>query len=353
MATATRREQALPSPPAHRGPLIAAGAVVLAVGLALEELRLSDEIGVAAHFLILAVAAGVILWLALQPRFDEGPPAAFQSVLLVTGLLVLYGALLRLADLLGADFAESAADGARSVAIWGIFPPGAMVWTSLLLAGVAAWAAWARRSSAALLIAAIAGGIAALAAIAFVFGAESQGPYRWILLALMIALVLGSLALRGSAPRHAEQLVNAAGLAILVIPLVALAAAAVQSLSLFGGTPESVLPGFWELVVFATGCGLVAYGAVDRVPGAVYLGLVNLLAFIAVVTLGAEGTLRWWPLILIVLGLGVMVAGLRPLSPLPPEPDPYRAGEQPLAARADEEITLRVRDDRPPEQERP
>ena len=43
-----------------------------------------------------------------------------------------------------------------------------------------------------------------------------------------------------------------------------------------------------------------------------------------------------------------MLAGLRPRAPLPPEPDPYRAGEQPLAARADEEITLRVRDDSPP-----
>jgi hypothetical protein len=300
------------------------------------------------HFLILAVAAAAVLWFALQPRFEEGPPAAFQSVLLVTGLLLLYGALLRLADLLGADFLEAADTGARSVAIWGIFPPGAMVWTSLVLAGVAAWAAWARGSAAALLIAAIAGGIAVLAAIAFVFGSETQGPYRWVLLALMLGLVLGSLALRGSAPRHAEQLINAAGLAILIIPVVGLASVAVQSLSLFGGTPDTVLPGFWELVVLATGCGLLAYGAVDRVPGAVYLGLVNLLAFTLVVTLGADRTLRWWPLVLIILGLGVLVAGLRPLSPLPPEPDPYRAGEQPLAARTEEEIRLRVRDDSPP-----
>ncbi len=67
-----------------------------------------------------------------------------------------------------------------------------------------------------------------------------------------------------------------------------------------------------------------------------------------VVSVGADATLLWWPLVLIVLGLGAMATGLRPRSPLPPEPDPYRAGEQPLAARADEEITLRVRDDSPP-----
>ena len=101
--------------------------------------------------------------------------------------------------------------------------------------------------------------------------------------------------------------------------------------------------------MFAAGCGLVAFGAVDRAPGAAYLGFANLLAFIVVVAVTPEQTLLWWPLLLILLGGGALAAGLRPRAPLPPEPDPYRAGEQPLAARADEEITLRVRDDSPPD----
>ena len=336
-------------PPAHRGPLIAAGAVVLAVGLALEELRLGDAIGVALHLLILALASGVILGIGLQARAEEGRPPAYQSVLLVTGLLLLYAALLRLADLLGADFgAPEAATGARATVFWSSLPPGAMAWTSLVLAAVAAWASLTRRSAVALLIAALAAGLALLAALAWIFDTDSQSAYRFLLLALAAGLVLGSLALRGSRPRHAEQLVNAAGVAILVIPLVALAAGVLQLLSLFGGAPEDLLPGFWELVVLAAGCGLVAFGAVDRVPGAAYLGVANLLAFVAVVAVGADQTLLWWPLLLILLGLGGLAAGLRPRSPLPPEPDPYRAGEQPLAARADEEITLRVRDDSPP-----
>ena len=42
----------------------------------------------------------------------------------------------------------------------------------------------------------------------------------------------------------------------------------------------------------------------------------------------------------------MLLAGLRPRRPLPPEPDAYRAGEAPLAARADEdELVIRVRDD--------
>ena len=325
--------------------------MVLAVGLALAELRLGDAIGVAAHLLILALAAGMVLGIGLQARAEAGRPPAYQSVLLVTGLLLLYGALLRLADALGADFGgPGAATGARDTVVWSLLPPGAMVWTSLALAGVAAWTSFTRRSAVALLIAAIAAGLALLAALAWIFDADSQGAYRFLLLALAIGLALGALALRRSRPHHAEQLVDAAGLAILLIPLVALAAGV---LTVLGEAPGDLLPGFWELVVLAAGCGLLAFGAVDGVPGAAYLGVANLLAFVAVVAITPDQTLLWWPLLLILLGLGALAAGLRPRSPLPPEPDPYRAGEQPLAARADEEITLRVRDDSPPAPDRP
>jgi len=330
-------------PPAHRGPLIAAGVVVLVIGVVLEELRLGDKLPIGVHVLITGATAAVILGIGLQAPSEGGRPAAYQSVLLVTGLLILYVFLLRLADALGARFG-----GGGDTLVWDNLPPGTMVWTSLVLAGAAGWAALSRRSAVCLLIAALATGLALLAALAWIFGSGSQGPYRFLLLILATGLVLGSLVLRGGEPRHAEQLINAAGVAILVIPLVALGAGALQLLSLFGGAPDHLLPDFWELVVLAAGCGLVAYGAVDRAPGAAYLGFANLLAFVVVVAISPDQTLLWWPLLLILLGLGAMLAGLRPRSPLPPEPDPYRAGEQPLAARADEEITLRVRDDSPP-----
>ena len=41
--------------------------------------------------------------LGLQAPNEGGRPPAYQSVLLVTGLLLLYPALLRLADVPGAD----------------------------------------------------------------------------------------------------------------------------------------------------------------------------------------------------------------------------------------------------------
>jgi hypothetical protein len=338
MATRTSRRGGgaleLLRPPDHRGPLIAAGTVVLAVGVALEEYRLSSRLAPLSHVLILGALTLLALGVGVQARPVGGRPPAFQSVLLVTGLLALYGALLRLADLLGADFSP--------------LPAGALTWTALIVAAAGFWLAFARDSAVCLLIAAIATGTTVLAGVQWVFGSAGQGRARVLLLLMALAAVLAALALRGARPRHGEQLINAAGLAILAIPLVGLFSVLLAMLALFGTTPDPVLPNFWELVVLAAGCGLVAYGAVDRLPGAALLGVANLAAFVVVVGISPRETLLWWPLALIVVGLVAVGAGLRPRAPLPPEPDPYRAGEQPLSMRTAEEITLRVRDDSPP-----
>jgi hypothetical protein len=321
-------------PPPHRGPLIAAGAVLVTVGVALEELRLDDKLPTGVHLLILALAAGAIYALGVQVR-QQGRPYAFQSVLLVCGLLLLYPALLTLADVLGADFDN--------------FPAGAFVWTSLLLAGAALWPAAARNSSICALIAALALGIAVLAFVNWALDATSLTTYRWLLAACALGYVVVSLLLRGSKPRHSEQMVNAAGLAIVVLALTGLAPAGLVGVAPFGGSPDEVLPDGWELVVFAVGCGLVAYGAVDRAPGPAYLGVANLVAFIVSAGSSVEETLYFWPLLILALGIGAMATGLRPRAPLPPEPSAYTTGTVPLASRAGEdEPVLRVRDDSPP-----
>src|SRR4051812_17819557 len=311
-------------PPAHRGPLIAAGAVCLGVGIALEEVRLEDALPDALHAAILLAVGALIFWLGAQAPNEDGVPPAYQSILLVTGAFLLYAGLLTAADVLGADLGD--------------FPPtGALLWTSAVLGGLLLWPAFERNSAISLLLAAILGGVALLSAWDFVFDASSATPYRWLLAAYAAFLVLSALALREPAPRHAEVLIDAGGLAI--------AAIALFSVEIFdiGG---SSLPGFWEVVLLGAGFGLVAFGALDRSPGPAYLGVVNLGLFIVVVAAGGDGTLFWWPLVLLVVGAAMLLAGLRPRRPLPPEPAPYRAGEAPLAARADEdEIMIRVRDD--------
>ena len=323
-------------PPAHRGPLIAAGSVLLTVGVALEELRLDDELSTGPHLLILALASAVMLALGLQARTEGGRPPAFQSVLLVCGLLLLGPALLTLADVLGADFSE------------GIVPAGTLMWTALVLAGTALWPAITKRSAVCALIAALAVAIAALAFVDWVSEGNSTTLYRWLLAVAALGYVIVSLLLRGPAPRHSEQLVNAAGLAVFAIALTGLVGAVTGFISPFGSTPDELLPNGWELVVLFAGCGLVAYGAVDRAPGAAYLGVANLAAFVVLAGLSEDETLLYWPLLLLVLGLGAMFAGLRPRTPLPDEPDAYRSGSVPMAARTDEEVVVRVRDDAPP-----
>ena len=323
-------------PPPHRGPLIAAGAVLVTIGVALEEIRLDDKLPTGVHLAILALAAAVIYALGVQAR-PEGRPYAYQSVLLVCGLLLLAPALLTLADVLGAEFGDD-------------FPAGAFVWTSLLLAGAALWPAVERNSSICALIAALAVAVAALSFVNWALDATSLTTFRSLLAVLALAYALASLPLRGPAPRHSEQMVNAAGLAVLAIALTGVVFFAIDAVTPFGAGGTEALPNSWELVVLFAGCGLVAYGAVDRAPGPAYLGVANLLAFLVSAGSSDDETLLYWPVLILIIGLGAMFTGLRPRTPLPPEPSPYTTGSVPLASRAseEEEQVLRVRDDSPP-----
>src|SRR3954467_2921630 len=183
-------------PPPHRGPLIAAGAVPLAVGIALEELRLSRALPAGVHMVILLGAGALIYWLGVQAPNEDGRPPAYQSVLLVTGLLLLWAGLLTTAKVLGADFAG--------------LPAGALVWTAALAAVLALWPAFERNSALCLLLAAFLIGITLVFPVRWIFGAHSQAPYRWLLLVYAVVLVLASLSLREPAPRHPAPLPDAA-----------------------------------------------------------------------------------------------------------------------------------------------
>jgi len=324
-------------PPPHRGPLIAAGAVVLATGLALAELRLSgDELTPAVHLLVVGGVAVLTLALGLQAPNEDGKPPAYQSVLLVTGLLLLYAALLRLADVLGAELGDG-------------FPAGELTWVSAVEAGVALFAGLKRRSAICLLIAAIAGATALLAGWEWIFENGTFTASRWLLLLTSIALALVSLVLRAGSPRQAELMVDGAGLALLAIGVQAIVSYVIGSIDLFEAPSGPLLPGFWELVLLAAGCGLVAYGAIERSPGPAWLGVANLVVFVIAAGTLSDNTLYWWPMLLILLGALGVGAGLRPRQPLPPEPEAYRAGEAPIASRSvDDEPVYRVRDDTPP-----
>src|SRR5206468_758835 len=92
------------------------------------------------------------------------------------------------------------------------------------------------------------------------------------------------------------------------------------SFSLLSGHTGS--PFGWDLVALGGGFGLLAYAAVDREPGPALIGFLTLLIFTATVgpKFANDHSVVGWPLFLLILGGVGVLAGLRPMRPLPPEP---------------------------------
>ncbi len=78
-------------PPPHRGPLIAAGAVVLAAGLSLAAVRLDDELAAIVKLLMFAPTAALLLGSAAPPPSPTLDYAAFAEALPGCGAQLLPG----------------------------------------------------------------------------------------------------------------------------------------------------------------------------------------------------------------------------------------------------------------------
>jgi hypothetical protein len=168
----------------------------------------------------------------------------------------------------------------------------------------------------------LAAGMSLLAFVAWVFDPGGPSTFRWILLVLVAVFAGAAMWQRDRARRQAVQMVNAAGLAILLLQLSFLFSIAI--VVPFAGGADAAGPGFgWCLVMLAAGFGLVAYSAIDRESGPGYLGAVVLV--FSIVLIGRphpDADLLFWPLFLLALGIGVLALGMRPRRPLPPEPGP-------------------------------
>jgi hypothetical protein len=298
-------------PHPHRGDVIAAGAVPLALAAIVIELRMTQW-ALGPRFVVVALIAGLLLTMAILSPLEGDEPRAYQSVLLVSGLLPLLVALQLLAEILGAGR-----------------PPGAggQFWTFAAEAGVAVALARRLNSAVCTLVAALAGVVAVEAFVNWVFRPHGIGTFRALLVVVALGFVVGALRLREGRPRHAVQLVNAAGLASLVLALTLLAGTVVSSAlgrfgSGFGIAAVSGASFGWKLYLLAAGFGLVAYAAVDGEAGPAYIGAAVLLAFGVMVGLNVagRGSLVGWPLFLLVIGGAGLVIGLRPRRELPPPP---------------------------------
>lgn len=302
------------TPHPHRGDLIAAGAVPLTLGVLLVNVRFQGQWGTGILFFLTALICALVLGMGLLSPLEGERPRAYQQVLLLCGLLLGFVALLRFAHVIGADSPLAGA--------------GSRTWISLVVAGGAGGLARVRRSAICALIAALGGIVAVVSFVEWAFKPSGPATFRWVLLALAIALVLLALARRDVERRESVYLIDAAGVAVLALGVTFLGAAVVaftplpQGVLHFLGIPTSVPGGGWKLVLLAAGLGLVAYAGVDRETGPAYLGALILLVFVALVGIpGVSGASLWfWPLVLVLLGGAAIGAGLRPRRELPPEP---------------------------------
>ena len=269
------------------------------------------------------------LALGLQAPNEDGKPPAYQSVLLVTGLLLLYWALLRLADVLGAELTDG-------------FPAGELTWVSAVAGAVALFAGLKRRSAICLLMAAISGAVMLLAGWEWIFETGTFTASRWLLLVDRdrARARLARAARRLAAPGRADGRRRRAGDPRDRRCRRSSASWSARS-TCSRRRPARCSPASGSSSCSRPAAALVAYGAIERSPGPAWLGLANLIVFVIAAGTLSENTLYWWPMLLILLGAIGMAAGLRPRQELPPEPDAYRAGEAPIASRSvDDELVV-------------
>lgn len=299
-------------PHPHRGDVIAAGVVPLALAAFVIELRMTQW-AIGARFLVVAVIAGLLLLMAWLAPLEDLTPRPYHSLLLVAGLLVLVLALGLLPRVLGSDRLSS----------------GAVFWTLGLEAVAAAVLARRFGSGICTLIAALAGAISVEAFVAWVFAPHGASTFKAILVLLTLGFVVGAMMWHDRRRRRAVALVNAAGVLTIVLALLLVfttiasyVSSRVSGVSSSGLALASSASFGWKLYLLVIGFGLIAYAAVDREPGPAYLGVLVLSSFAGLVSgsLSGRGSLLFWPLFLLVLGVGAIAFGLRPRSPLPPPP---------------------------------
>lgn len=286
--------------PPFRGDQVAAGVVVAAALVVLLELRMAWP-AVARLALAAAGAIGAGVLLSGCPR----QPRPYVSAIVTSTVLLVALALGRLGEVLGAGGLVGGA--------------GALTWRLAALGLIAALLARTYDAAAATLVAAL-----ALAFVPLVFalwvGDPSAGVQRLLLLVMALGLALAAVSRRDRRPAHAAQLANAGGVALAAMGATALVARGAAALFGPGGPPVAGIGWGWELPLVAGGFGLLAYGAVDRQRGPVLVGLLVLATFVASASHDGDGSLLGWPIALALAAGFMLVVGLRPTTPAPPEP---------------------------------
>jgi hypothetical protein len=309
-------------PKPFRGDVVAAGAVVLTTLVWVVTVRFADAWGAGAHLAYAALACAFVSAMGVLSPVEGDEPRAYQSVLYVASVALFIDVVAQLSRVLGADEVDGS---------------GTATWVLVAIAAFALTFAIRRNSAVCTLLGSLAGGLAVIMAVEWIWSPDGFATDRWVLLALMTVFGIAAIGQRDRRPRHGVALIDAAGLAVLAIAASFIVAQGLQVTIVGDETPAA--PGVawgWELLILAAGFGLVAYSSVDRQPGPAYFGVLNLIAFTAITSLeiDADGaTLLGWPLVLALAAGFLLVIGLRPTTPAPPPPDIDAPEPPPLPLR--------------------
>ena len=287
---------------AERGPILAAGGVLLAAAVGMLAIRLESSWGKGVHLIVELAAFAVIFGMAwLSPLAER--PLAYQSTLAVTGLVLLVVVLFRLADVFGVENTGNA---------------GTLIWISAMFTLVAGLAATRFASVASALFACIGAAVFAVAVIDKVFDPHGFTTFRWVFFLLTIVFAVAAAGLgRGPRPGFAVAAVNAAGLMLLAL----LATFVVSEFAYaFAALDRDVVgesvsgPGWgWKLVLVVGSLAVIAYAAVRRERGPGFIGGFALL--LAIVVIGRpheEASVVGWPVLLLLAALATLALGLAP-----------------------------------------
>lgn len=301
-------------PLSHRGDVVAAGAVVLALGAAVADLRLGETWAAGVRLALLSgPAALIVLAMGLRSPVQERPRPSV-TILLVAGLALTALALSDLADVVG--------DEGR------LASPAATTFVSGCLAGLCLLLAPAKRSATVTLAGCVAGAATLLAAADLGFELDDRlEAFRYLLCAALLLVALAAAATRDRQRRHAVAFAEAGGLALVAIG-VTLVAERLPEFAPVGPLAQGTGAG-WEALLVLGGWALLAYAAVDRERGPAWLGIAVLALFTGLAGTEEGASLLWWPLGLLVAGAAIVAFGLRPAKELPPEPEVPR--EEPPA----------------------
>lgn len=296
-------------PHSHRGDVVAAGAVVLALGAAVADLRLGDTWASGVRLALLSgPAALIVLAMGLRSPVQERT-RPYVTILLLAGLALTGLALSDLADMLG--------DEGR------LASPAATTFVSGCLAGLCLVLAPAKRSATVTLAGCVVGAATLLAAADLGFELDDRlEAFRYLLCAALLLVVLAATVTRDRHRRHAVAFAEAGGLALVAIGAT-LVAERLPEIAPVGPLAQGTGAG-WEALLLLGGWALLAYAAVDRERGPACLGVAVLALFTGLAGTGEGASLLWWPLGLLGAGAAIVAFGLRPSAELPPEPEARR-----------------------------